>query len=559
MRRHIIHYILIIISLFVLIIIFLTIYNEYSNEKKLQTIKKQINYTKQLKELSQLSINELINAQINLNEFIHKRNKANLDSFSISLKQITKNIDLLNNAIAFKSDLKFDFSKSNKDKFDKYKLSIDSISKIKISPISEMKIYQPKEFEFRDTIQHFEMTIHYSTDSITKKKFFRRLIDVFKKAPDIRRDTVFIQTKYGFTLDTSKIKSDYDSIIYLINQHYLTELNKYQGFILKTNLKNNQLYQTYGNLMWTGIELMNIYENAIDNYYTQLLNLFNEQNAKINSIRKYSTLGLIVLIFLILILLLYYTTQSFKYEIELNKSNQRIKEDLDFKIRLLGMLSHEVRSPLKIINIFIDKINRKTNDKNLKNYLDLISYTNDILLIQSNQILEYTKNQYSPIILNKVEFELQGEINNILAIFSSFIATKGNKLESNIDINENTIVFTDRIKIYQLFSNILGNANKFTENGKIITNVTALSKPNCILLKVSILDNGSGILQSDIEQVFDTFYRGTLSNKIENIGVGLGLSLCKEIVEVFNGNINIESELNKGTKVDFELNLNTKK
>src|SRR5690606_15205574 len=257
---------------------------------------------------------------------------------------------------------------------------------------------------------------------------------------------------------------------------------------------------------------------------------------------------------------LYYTNKSFKYESELNKSNKLIKEDLNFKNRLLGMLSHEIRSPLKIINIFINKINKKTNDDSVKSYLDLISYTNNVLLIQSNQILEYTKNQHSPIILSPVEFNLKNEIDNIIIIFTPFIESKGNILENDSDIDPGITVVADRIKIHQLFSNILGNANKFTENGKITTNITASAlQSDSIILKVIITDTGSGIAQSDIVQIFEPFYQGIISDKIDNIGAGLGLSLCKEIVDIFKGEITIESELNKGAKVSFGLELKIKK
>ena len=559
-KRHIIHYILIVICLIVLSIIYLLIYNEYFNEKKLQSIKNQIEYTNRLKNLSKKSITELINAQHNLNKFINAGKRKNLDCFSASLNRITKNIDSLNIIESSNSELKYDLIETNQKKLSDFKKTIDSIEKIKIPVISKSTTYKPKEVEFKDTISQSEDEIQYSMDNTFKKGFFRRFIDAFKGGSDVRRDTVFIKTKYGITLDTNKVKVDFDSIINLINKHYSEELNKYQSFIFKTNLKNNKLYQTYDKLIWTGIELMNIYENVIDSYNNELMNQFNEQNSKINTIRKYSTLGLIILIFFVLILLLYYTNKSFKYESELNKSNKLIKEDLNFKNRLLGMLSHEIRSPLKIINIFINKINKKTNDDSVKSYLDLISYTNNVLLIQSNQILEYTKNQHSPIILNPVEFNLKNEIDNIIIIFTPFIESKGNILVNDSDIDSGITVVADRIKIHQLFSNILGNANKFTENGKITTNITASAlQSDSIILKVIITDTGSGIAQSDIVQIFEPFYQGIISDKIDNIGAGLGLSLCKEIVDIFKGEITIESELNKGAKVSFGLELKIKK
>ena len=96
-----------------------------------------------------------------------------------------------------------------------------------------------------------------------------------------------------------------------------------------------------------------------------------------------------------------------------NEANELNKKNLGFKNRILGMLSHELRSPLKIINIFIDKITRTTKDETIKGYLNSIKFTNSSLFIQSNQILEYTKNQDAGQKLVNTTFNLKDEINAI--------------------------------------------------------------------------------------------------------------------------------------------------
>ena len=70
-----------------------------------------------------------------------------------------------------------------------------------------------------------------------------------------------------------------------------------------------------------------------------------------------------------------------------------------------------------------------------------------------------------------------------------------------------------------------------------------------------ISDTGCGISQSDLEKIFEPYYQGVLSEDIENLGAGLGLSLCKEIIGLYSGNISVSSELNKGTTVSFLINL----
>ena len=104
--------------------------------------------------------------------------------------------------------------------------------------------------------------------------------------------------------------------------------------------------------------------------------------------------------------------------------------------------------------------------------------------------------------------------------------------------------------------NILGNANKFTENGQITVNTRSENVDSkTVSLITEITDTGAGISNSDLEKIFEPYYQGVLSEDVENLGAGLGLSLCKEIVELYGGTISVDSELAKGTTVKFTINL----
>ena len=242
---------------------------------------------------------------------------------------------------------------------------------------------------------------------------------------------------------------------------------------------------------------------------------------------------------------------------KLNEANELNKKNLGFKNRILGMLSHELRSPLKIINIFIDKITRTTKDETIKGYLNSIKFTNSSLLIQSNQILEYTKNQDAGQKLVNTTFNLKDEINAIATAIAPYIETRNNKFVVNDQIPADIVVHSDNIKINQLLMNILGNANKFTENGQIKLDLaTEMAGNDKIVLTTVISDTGSGISETDLKKIFEPYYQGMVSDEIDNLGAGLGLNLCKEIVELFNGNISVASELRKGTQVTFRINLN---
>ena len=108
--------------------------------------------------------------------------------------------------------------------------------------------------------------------------------------------------------------------------------------------------------------------------------------------------------------------------------------------------------------------------------------------------------------------------------------------------------------------NILGNANKFTEDGSInITVFTEEAIDHRVKLTAIMKDSGIGISPTDLKNIFEPFYQGVLSNEVENLGAGLGLSLCKEIVKLYDGEISVESVQNIGTEVFFSIFLDLDK
>lgn len=113
---------------------------------------------------------------------------------------------------------------------------------------------------------------------------------------------------------------------------------------------------------------------------------------------------------------------------------------------------------------------------------------------------------------------------------------------------------SDVAKIHQLFYNIVGNANKFTRNGKINININVEKiSEHQQNLQVKIKDNGFGITPDDLEHIFENYQQGNIAAEVKNLGAGLGLNLCKEIVELFSGKINITSTPNVETVVTFNL------
>lgn len=562
--RKIVHYSLVICILLIQITIAGFFYNEFISRKNITFIDKQLKEVQSLENLTDDSRKELINAQDFFQKYVVSKDNQYLKAYFNSVDRLTKNLDSINNFKFQNPNLKSFSIARKKDslKIENLKLLVDSTQEF--SKNSDLKttvqLPQLKKFDTDFNFEKFDVQTKTISDSVPKKGIFGRLKDAFAGKENVRKDSTIVTIKSGKAAKSTKIKTELDSIITSANNHYLKEVQKICVSVTKYKDKykdnSGDFYHTFNSLLVYSNKLMNIYDEAIKGSKSELEKEYKAQNSKNNRIREYLVLGLMVLMFIVSILIMYFTRIAFIYESKLKVANKQIGENLKFKNRILGMLSHELRSPLKIIGLFINRINKKTSDEDIKGYLKSISFTNNTLLMQANQILEYTKNQQVENKLIPVVFNLKSEIKSILTSIEPYIETRNNKFVIDDQIDPAIMVDSDDTKINQIFMNILGNANKFTENGQIkVFAATEIVDENTVTLVTKISDTGCGISQSDLEKIFEPYYQGVLSEDIENLGAGLGLSLCKEIIGLYSGNISVSSELNKGTTVSFLINL----
>ncbi|WP_333597283.1 HAMP domain-containing sensor histidine kinase [Chryseobacterium flavum] len=557
--RKVVHYSLIFCILLIQVIIATFFYTEFVNAKKLKFIKDQLEESRALGGLTDNSRKDFMDAQEFLQKYMVTQDDKDLQLYFQSLKKLKSNFDKIGEYEKTSPRLKTNLERRRKDtlKIIKLKTLIDSVYQTSLNPPAKIdeKPYEPEKY--KNDFENLNIQTRTYADTIKKKGFMGRLKDAITNKVNVQKESTVVTLSNNRTFDLSQVKSEMNNAMKSMDKHYTAEIKKVQLTAAKSQRDNLQFYSNFNKLLVYSNGLIEVYENAINDFRAQLEKEYNEQSSNNNKIRTKMVLGLMILMFIVSILIMYLTRLAFIYERQLNAANEEIKKNLNFKNRILGMLSHDLRSPLKIINIFIDKIRRTTTDDGIKDYLQSIKFTNSTLLMQSNQILEYTKNQEADKkMVNKV-FNLKDELNSIAKIITPYIETRNNKFVVTDRIPEGIMVFADNIKINQVFMNILGNANKFTENGQIdLIMATEPVDEKIISLITTVADTGVGISESDVAKIFEPYYQGVLSDEIDNLGAGLGLNLCKEIVELFNGEISAESKLHKGTKITFRINLN---
>ncbi|WP_294248664.1 HAMP domain-containing sensor histidine kinase [uncultured Chryseobacterium sp.] len=558
--RKIVHYSLILCILFIQLLIAGFFYNEFVTRKNLIFIEKQLKEIQSLEDLTDHSRDELLKAQRDFQQYVITEDHQYLDAYFTSLQQLGKNLDSISLYENRYPKLRNLLTSQEKDpmKIKKFKSLIDSTYEYSAKADFRIKNNLPelKKYNLDYNFDKFNIETKTFSDTVKKKGLFGRLGDAISGKENVRKESTVITVKHGKTPDPATIKAEFDSIIRLVNNHYTGQVKKIQVNVTEKENNNGKFYKIFSNLLVYSNGLMNIYEFAIKDSKSDLEKEYRSRNSANNRVRTYLIFGALILMFIVSILIMLLTRIAFIYEKKLNAANQQINENLKFKNRILGMLSHELRSPLKIIGIFINRIGKKTDDLTIREYLKSISFTNDTLLMQANQILEYTKNQQVQNRLVPAIFNLKEEINSILRSIEPYIETRNNCFIIQENIDSGLVVYSDPTKINQLYMNILGNANKFTENGKI--SVAAKTEPvdeKTVLLITEISDTGSGISSSDLDKIFEPYYQGVLSEEVENLGAGLGLSLCKELVELYSGSIKVLSEAGKGTTVIFSLHL----
>lgn len=220
------------------------------------------------------------------------------------------------------------------------------------------------------------------------------------------------------------------------------------------------------------------------------------------------------------------------------------------KSSFVSNVSHELKSPITNIKGFVQLlIDIKLDEKTQNEYLNIIMNEINRISALIDSLIKLSKLDENNVAPHFEAFELNELIRQAIIPFINRIEEKSLNLEDCI-CNDKLVVFADKRQILQAISNLIDNAIKYTQNnGKIIIETTKLNKKAVF----SIKDNGIGISNEDLEHIFERFY--TVSKSRTDSSTGLGLSICKKILEMHGEQIKVKSQLSKGTEFEFELNL----
>ncbi|UFH31861.1 response regulator [Chryseobacterium sp. C-71] len=239
---------------------------------------------------------------------------------------------------------------------------------------------------------------------------------------------------------------------------------------------------------------------------------------------------------------------------ELDVTEKKASVAAQTKENFLANMSHEIRTPLSGILGFTNLLQKRSLDETSKEFVSSIQRSGENLMAIINDILDLSKIEAGMMRITAGIFSINGLINSVETLFLERAKEKGITISSKVNAAIPDTLNGDATRLTQILVNLIGNAIKFTHQGKINIEVFTQSKTqNQITLGFTISDTGIGIEKEKLDEVFERFNQGEDSITRNFGGTGLGLSIVKNLIVLQNGNIEVSSEPGKGTTFSFYI------
>jgi PAS domain S-box-containing protein len=229
------------------------------------------------------------------------------------------------------------------------------------------------------------------------------------------------------------------------------------------------------------------------------------------------------------------------------------------KSEFLANMSHEIRTPLNGIIGFTDLLKNTKLEAIQKNYMNTINESAHSLMGIINDILDFSKIESGKLELDIKKYDLIEIISQVIELVKYDTNIKNLDLEVTINESVPKYVYVDVVRLKQILINLLGNAVKFTEKGKITLSIKTIESisGNKTKIRFSVKDTGIGIKKDFQKEIFNAFSQGDNSTTRRFGGTGLGLTISNQLLSLMDSKLNLESTVGKGSEFFFDVILKT--
>ncbi|GLB52075.1 histidine kinase [Neptunitalea chrysea] len=330
---------------------------------------------------------------------------------------------------------------------------------------------------------------------------------------------------------------------------------KYQNK-LSENYDSNQL-----------IKNESIVDQSEIDYKNKLIASYNEQNRENNEKLSKSNLTSIftsaLLIIISLLTVSLYRNNKIKLKTnellvkknnELLRAKEKAEKAMKAKTQFLSTVSHELRTPLYAVTGLTHLLLQENPTENQKEHLKSLKFSGEYLLTFINDILQINKIEAKKLTIQNVPFYLEEIMSDVINSLNQTSKESNNTIELKIDNTIPAQLIGDPLKLSQIFINLLGNALKFTENGKIILLAETIKETDThSTIHFEVVDNGIGISEEVQKNIFESFSQGSIQINRKYGGTGLGLNIVKSLLELLKSEINLSSKIGEGSNFYFDI------